>query len=168
MADSDVFVLSNSGWVHTPECPSIRHRVEGHPEPPAQAGMEYEALGQDDEGRRIIAEFRGAEPTTYYSANYVTAEDIASRTTKYTRCRVCAPDVPEFQPSLRVVTKPAGSLLRTDLGRPGVEGIPTSILHTTDMVTITYDTGHARELAPDDEVAFYDRRSLEKVRNSAP
>lgn len=167
MTDGAAFVLSNSGWVHTPECPTIRHRVDEHPRPPEQPGHVYETLGVDERGRTIIAESRAPEVPESYHAAYVTAEDLAARTTKYTRCRVCAPDVPEFQPQLRVVTKPAGALIRSDLGRPGLEAVLVAIHHAADHVKVTYDNGETHDMSPGDEVSFYDRRSLAKVREHA-
>lgn len=76
----------------------------------------------------------------------------------YRRCRHCAPDVPEYEPRERIVSKRAETLSRGDIGRPGVDGVIASVLHLSDTVTVTMDDGRVLELLPDERVAFFVRQ----------
>lgn len=144
--------------VHTLDCPTIRHQVEHRRRPDEQPPMVYETVEELGGEQRVILERRGDVVPEYYAPRLITAAELLGLTRKYQRCRVCAPDAPEYNPSARTYPKAAGALLRADLGRMTDNGPLERIVHDAAAVTVTIG-GETATLAVDDIIVF-----LPKVR----
>lgn len=86
-----VFNKSKNGIyvVHEPNCPSIRHQVDGDLRE-ILPKYRYEIVDSTDDGTTLYSETREWE-RSYYDANYLTEEDILESKARFRPCLICQP-----------------------------------------------------------------------------
>lgn len=138
--------------IHIEGCPHVAHYVAGQRERHGGGVMyspDIERIDADTEIVRMVID--DSSFVDWVDAR-VTAESLPSLGA-YKRCSVCAPDVPEYNPATRYVSKEAGVLTSKDVGRISVLGRIISVTHHEGGVRVEIDGG-SHDLRPDDRVEF--------------
>lgn len=155
------YVLTESR-VHTLDCPTIRHQIERHRRPDEQAPFVYEIIDNLGAEQRLVLERRGDAAPSYYTPRVVTGDELRLLTRKYQRCRVCAPDAPEYNPRARTHSKLVSALSRADLGRMTEAGPLERIVHEHDTVTVTIG-GETSILPTDERIVFLPKTGVHRT-----
>lgn len=156
-------LLSSTSYIHRESCATMRHVVDGRaPRTRIEWRRTYESFpspvlaGPNEHVEHYLVRDEESHATDYVNL-LITPAELATRTTKYVRCGVCAPEVPEFTPPVRTTQKRAGNLAAADLGRSSTLGLITRILHAATGVELTFVDGSAAALDFTDTIEFYPR-----------
>jgi hypothetical protein len=156
-------LMSTTATVHTEACPTMQHVIDGRaPRSRVTWTRTYESFpsavptgpGEYVEHYRV----RDEEEHAIDHVNIlITRAELAERTTKYTRCAVCSPDVPAFVPPVRTTKKQAGNLTADDVTRSSTLGQIVDIRHTLASTIITFIDGSSVPLPHEQLIEFYPR-----------
>lgn len=145
-------VRSSSGMIHVEGCTHVAHYVDGQRERHGGGVLLLPEVERVDATTEIVRMVPDDSRFVEWVDARVTLETL-TELGSYRRCSFCAPDVPEYDPATRYVSKEAGALLNKDVGRLSTLGRITAVTHTAGMVRVEVD-GAAHELRADERLSF--------------
>ena len=153
MTDAQSLVQSSSGMLHVDGCAHIAHYVDGRREKITYDQEVVHDLRRIDSQTELIR----TTMSDTVDKRWVNARvfvDHLDEIGPYSRCRHCAPDVPEYTPPTRYVSKESGALTHKDIGRESTAGLIVGVRHVAGGVEVEFSDTSVRAYAPTDRMEF--------------
>lgn len=153
MTDAKPLVQSSSGMIHVEGCPHISHYVDGRRERITHGqGVEHEITRVDPQTELVRTVTVESIDRRWVNARI--DPDNLAKIGHYTRCRHCAPEVPEYASPTRYVSKEAGALSFKDVGRESNAGLIDEVRISSVGVEVLFADGGSRIYEPAERIEF--------------
>lgn len=153
MTDAKPLVQSSSGMIHVEGCPHIAHYVNGQREKITYDQDVYHDITRVDPQTELVRTITSGRADKQWVSVRIDPDRLA-QIGSYSRCSHCAPEVPEYVPGPRHVSKESGALTHKDVGRESVDGRIVGIRHVADGVEVTFGDDSVRTYEPAERLEF--------------